>query len=324
MAGPRCGSLEKEPLVSIATPSLNQSKFISETIESVESQDYKAIEHIVIDGRSTDETLEILKSASNRNKRLRWISERDNGQSSAINKAWRMAKGQILGWLNSDDTYRPGAVSRAVEFMVRNPEVNAVYGDCDYIDEDGGFLYRYPAREFDFHDLVRTTENFIPQPSVFFRREILDSVGYLNESLHKVMDLEFWLRIGLKCDMVFLKKNMATLRLHGSSKTISESAGFSGELIEVYEEFFDSPDVSLDIKASRKEAMSNVYYKAASYLYWAGQFEEAFRMGWRAWRFRLGRFRPLYLFFPLKGLGLPLAKKTRRRFFFGKLVEREK
>src|SRR4030042_1306962 len=119
---------DEDPLVPIVPPSLNKGRFIEETILSIKNQTYPRIEHIVIDGGSTDETLDILKKYSNS---LIWISEPDKGQSDAINKGWRMAKGDILGWLNADDTYMPWAVETAVRFFAENPDVGMVYGRCN-------------------------------------------------------------------------------------------------------------------------------------------------------------------------------------------------
>src|SRR5262245_18944056 len=134
----------RPPLVTVVTPSFNQGRFIRATIESVLSQDYPDIEYIVMDGGSTDDTAEVVKDFAGR---LTWISEKDRGQSHAINKGFRMAKGEIVAWINSDDSLVPGAVAHAVRAFVHHPEAGAVYGEGYLIDRAGRITSRFPATE---------------------------------------------------------------------------------------------------------------------------------------------------------------------------------
>ncbi|MBN1277358.1 MAG: glycosyltransferase, partial [Deltaproteobacteria bacterium] len=181
------------PVVTVVTPSYNQGKFIEQTIKSVLTQDYPDVEYIVIDGGSTDNTLEVLKKYSGR---LDWISEPDEGQTNAINKGFKKAKGDILCWLNSDDTYEPGAIRRAVEFFIDNPDVMMVYGEGNEIDENGALIQRFPAtREFDLWALVYIWD-YILQPTTFFRKSVFDEIGMLNEDYYWCMDWDLWIRIG--------------------------------------------------------------------------------------------------------------------------------
>ena len=124
---------EELPLVSVVTPSYNKGAFIEETILSVKNQTYPRIEHIIIDGGSTDNTIDVIKKYEG-TYNMHWVSEPDNGQSDAVNKGWRMARGEILGWLNSDDTYMPWAVETAVKFLTGHPNVSVVYGNCNIIN----------------------------------------------------------------------------------------------------------------------------------------------------------------------------------------------
>ena len=151
------------PLVSIVTPSYNKGSFVEETILSIKNQTYPHIEHIVMDGGSTDGTLDIMRKYSDS---ITWISEPDKGQSDAINKGWRMAKGEILAYLNADDTYMPWAVETAMKFLEQNPDLDMVYGDCNIINEQGTVIDRYPSTEFDLIKLA-SSQNMIPQPTVF-------------------------------------------------------------------------------------------------------------------------------------------------------------
>ncbi len=296
------------PLVSIVTPSLNQGRFIGDTIESVLGQDYPRIEYIIVDGGSTDETLTLLQSYSNR---LRWISEPDGGQSAAINKGWQQTTGEIVAWLNSDDTYLPGAVSQAVAFLQDHPEVDAVYGDCDYIDLKGRFLRPYPARPFDYLEMVRTAVNYIPQPATFIRRRALEPLGYLDETLHYIMDFDCWLRLGVQHALAYLPVRLAMLRLHPEAKSVRKIDGFSREFVYVYQRLFALPNLPATVRAIATEAMSNAYYLAAYFSFWAGSVERARYYGFQAWRLRPFRFRRLLPFLVLGELGLKLARKLR-------------
>src|SRR5688572_17831514 len=145
--------MEESPLVSIITPSFNQARFLEETIQSVLSQDYANIEYLIVDGGSTDGSLEIIKRYAGR--LAWWVSEKDQGQTDAINKGFARAQRKILAWLNSDDTYLPHAVSEAAAYLLSNPEAGMVYGDANLIDEAGRTIGRFPARQTDYRRLMR-------------------------------------------------------------------------------------------------------------------------------------------------------------------------
>ncbi len=222
--------MEQLPLVSIITPSLNQARFIEATIESVLSQDYPRLEYVVIDGGSTDGTLDVLRQYGDR---VQWISEPDRGQSHAINKGFRRARGEILAWLNSDDTYLPGAVSSAVEYLVDHPDCAMVYGDGYLIDEAGLMTRRFPATgAFDLWKLVYV-HDYILQQSAFFRREAVEAVGYLDERLHWGMDWDLFIRIGKRLRVDHLPNPLASLREYGTAKTFSGGTRRLTELVDV-------------------------------------------------------------------------------------------
>lgn len=216
------------PLVSIVTPSYNQGRFIAETIESVLTQDYSPLEYLVIDGGSTDETVEILKRYENR---LSYVSEKDRGQSEAINKGWRRARGEILAWLNSDDIYLPGAVSKAVAFLQGHPEFGAVYGEGNHIREDGKIIERYPTEPFNRLRLIETC--YICQPTVFIRKKVLQEVGILDETLRYCMDYDLWIRIASRYDFGYLPEYLACTRFYGETKTLGQKLQVHREILEM-------------------------------------------------------------------------------------------
>jgi glycosyltransferase involved in cell wall biosynthesis len=203
------------PLVSIITPSYQQGKYIKDTIQSVLTQDYPNIEYIVIDGGSSDQTIDILKQFESR---LTWISERDEGQSDAINKGFRMARGEIIAWLNSDDIYLPGCVSSAVKTFQEHPEAAMVYGKAYNIDEKGERRSDCGVGDWDLFRLIHM-RNIICQPSVFMRKTALEGAGYLKESFHYAMDWDLWIRIGIEFPVIHVNEFWACNRDYESSKT---------------------------------------------------------------------------------------------------------
>ena len=205
------------PLVSVITPSYNQGLFIRETIESVLFQDYPNLELIVIDGGSTDQTLAILESYSHLGDRFRFVSEPDRGQSHAINKGLAMAKGEIIGWLNSDDTYLPGAIRKAVDTLLSNPAWAMVYGNAFTIDEKSQIQAPYYVAPADFQKLMHGC--MICQPAVFLRKEVLQKVGGIDESLHFCMDYDLWIRISREHSIGYLPEYLANARNHDACKT---------------------------------------------------------------------------------------------------------
>lgn len=212
-------SYHSMPLVSIITPSYNQAAYIKQTIESVLRQDYPAIEHIVVDGGSTDGTQMILRQYSQLGDRFRYISEPDRGQSHAINKGLKMARGEIIGWLNSDDTYYPQAVTKAVNSLVRNPEWAMVYGKGLHINEHNKILYKYPWVPFDRKKMFYHC--IICQPTAFIRKHVMEEIGGVDEDLHFCMDYDLWLRISDKYTIGWIEDYLASSRLHDACKSVT-------------------------------------------------------------------------------------------------------
>lgn len=208
----------RNPLVSIVTPSYNQGRFIRATIESVLGQDYPNLEYIVMDGGSGDETRAVVKDYASR---LTFVSEKDCGQSHAVNKGFRAARGSILFWLNSDDLILPGAVRAAVDEFARYPAAGAVYGDGYLIDKDGAVTSRFAATgPFNLWKLVYLSD-YILQQTLYVRRAVLDDIGYLDENLHYTMDWDLLIRIGLRYPLSYIPRSMACLREYPEAKSFS-------------------------------------------------------------------------------------------------------
>jgi len=208
-----------KPLVSIVTPSYNQGRFIEENILSVKLQDYPHIEHIVIDGGSTDGTVETLKKYEG-TYNLRWISEPDKGQADAVNKGFALAKGEIIGWLNSDDVYFDrGTISAVVEAFQKYPKADIIYGDCAYIWEDGTILRVQCVPNFRYSRLLRGC--FLEQPAVFFRRHVVKR-HKLEKRLKVAIDYEYWLRIGKEYRFVYIPRILAADRNHRGRISVAQ------------------------------------------------------------------------------------------------------
>ena len=221
------------PLVSIITPSFNQGRFIRDTIESVLSQDYLKLEYLVMDGGSTDETLDILRSYGTR---LIWRSGPDGGQADAVNAGIRLAQGEILGWLNSDDTYLPGAVEAAVTYLTTHQNTAMVYGDAYYIDEQNRVIGVYPTEDFDQYRLANAC--FICQPTAFFRRSVIETVGGLDARLQYCMDYELWIRLGRRFTIDRIPHALANSRQYPQTKTWAQRDRLFQELCAVTQRSF--------------------------------------------------------------------------------------
>lgn len=226
--------MKDNPLVSIVTPSYNQERFIEDTILSVKNQDYPNIEHIIVDGGSTDNTLEILKTYGG-TYNMRWISESDEGQSDAINKGFRMAKGDIIAELDSDDGYFDiSAISSAVKYFDEYENADVIYGDAVRIDENNLILYILKVRKFDYNHLKKSC--FLEQPAVLFRRNVIDNFE-LDVSLEIAMDYDFWLRIAKKHKFQYVNRIIAVDRTHKKRKTVDRRDEMIKESVCVSKEY---------------------------------------------------------------------------------------
>lgn len=222
---------ESLPLVSIVSPSYNQARFLEQTLRSVLSQDYPRVEYLVVDGGSEDGSREILQRYAHRLDW--WVSEPDLGQTDAINKGFDHAQGEILAWLNSDDTYLPHAVSEAVSYLQDHPEVGLVYGDANFIDEAGRVVGRFDARQTSYRRLRRGGV-YIPQQASFFRADLWREVGPLDPSFYFAMDYDLWVRLASVSAIRYHPRLWANFRLHGDAKTIAQDARCWPEMLRVH------------------------------------------------------------------------------------------
>jgi len=205
------------PKISIVTPSYNQGQYLEKTFQSVLGQSYPNLEYIIIDGGSTDNSVEIIKKYE---KHLAyWVSEKDRGQSHAINKGFAHATGDLFCWLNSDDCYTPGALKTVAEVYRDNPETGAIVGAGDMVDESGNVLHHIEPFDVTVNSLYRWVDRFFWQPSCFFSRQAWERCGPLDEDLHFAMDLDLWLKIAKAYTFTKTDAMLSTSLMHQGAKT---------------------------------------------------------------------------------------------------------
>lgn len=219
------------PKVSIVTPSFNQAPFLEQTLRSVLEQDYPNLEYIVIDGGSSDGSLEIIHKYADR--LAYWQSQPDQGQTDAINQGFARASGEILAWLNSDDLLLPGAVSAAVRALHEHPEAAMVYGDALLINAEGKTIGKFPAAQTDYRKLRRGYVH-IPQQASFFRADLWQQVAPLDVSFYFAMDYDLWVRLAALAPLVYVPEFWAAFRLHGAGKSIAADDRCWPEMLRVH------------------------------------------------------------------------------------------
>jgi glycosyltransferase involved in cell wall biosynthesis len=212
------------PKITIITPSYNQGEFIGETIASVLDQGYPNLEYILIDNCSTDNTRQTVSRFGNK---IIWISEPDKGQADAVNKGIRLASGEIIAFLNSDDFYLPGVLFKIADEFIRNPDIDWITGDYLIVDEDGKKIqsiivrYKYFFRSF-FNSHTLRWMNYIAQPSTFWRKRVTDQIGGLDSSLRFAFDYDLWMRMADRFPCLCLSEPISAFRLYKQSKSGNE------------------------------------------------------------------------------------------------------
>jgi len=264
------------PLVSIVTPSYNQAAFLEATIRSVLEQDYEPIEYVVVDGGSTDGSVEIVERYAPR--LTWWTSEPDDGQAEAINKRFAHTTGEILGYLNSDDTLLPEAVSRLVAALQADPTLVCAYGDALWLDPGGATKGYASAHSWDPVPMLRSGSARLHQPAALWRRDAWERVGRFEESLHYTFDTLFFLRLATIGPARHLHEPLAGYRLHPDSKTTSEPPVKLEEYLRLANEFL-VPERLPDSLRRHSRAGRGAYHRRAGLGYYnAGEFGRARRL----------------------------------------------
>lgn len=221
------------PKISIVIPCRNAAEFIEETIQSILNQNYPDIQCIVMDGGSTDGTLDILKKYEGK---IVWVSENDKGQSDAINKGLQVARGDIVAYICADDVYEIGCFEKVADFFEKNPDFKWVYGKCKIIDENGleirkqiTWYKNFWQRRYSYSRLL--IMDFIAQPAVFWRKELTDEIGLFDVTAHLAMEYDYWLRAGAKYNPGFINEYLARFRLHPYSKSSTKFSAAAREAL---------------------------------------------------------------------------------------------
>ena len=242
-------------LVSIVTPSFNQSAYLEHTIRSVLEQDYSNFEYIVIDGASTDGSVDIIKKYSSR--LAYWVSEKDLGQADAINKGMSRAKGEIVAWLNSDDYYLPHAIKSAAAALEANPQVMMIYGNMLAVNQTSQTINQLRYRPLTLEDLL--CFQIIGQPAVFMRRVAFEKAGGLDTSFHFMLDHQLWLKIAAQGPMVHVDETWSAARFHPQAKNRAQAPGFGREAFRVLDWAETQSDLAPILQRVQRRARASVY-----------------------------------------------------------------
>ena len=268
------------PLVSIVTPSYNQVDFLGDTIQSVLKQDYLNLEYGIVDGGSTDGSLDILKKYDSH--LSWWISEPDQGQSQAINKGMERTSGDIIAWINSDDVYLPNAILQAVTAL-EEYDVDLVYGDAITIDEAGYPLNELMFSDWDLPDLLRF--RVICQPAVFMKRAVWEEVQGLSLDLHYMLDHQLWIKIASRFRVKHVPSFWAAARSHGQAKNVAFAAEFSAEILKLLTWIETDANLAALFEEDQNRIKGGAYRLSARYLLDGDFPAKAFKQYCQAIRF---------------------------------------
>ena len=265
-------------LVSIVTPSYNQAKYLEQTIQSVLRQDYPRIEYIVMDGASSDGSVEIIKKYAGQ--LTYWESQQDMGQADAINKGFARATGDIVAWLNSDDYYLPGIISKAVQVFEENPDVVLIYGNMLAVDENGATFNTLTYRPLTFEDLL--CFHIIGQPAVFMRRSALQKTKGLDPTFHFLLDHLLWIQIAKQGKILHVDQTWSAARYHAEAKNVAKAAEFGREAFRILETIAQDKDLAATLLRIDRRAHASAYRVDARYLLDGGLPDKALQAWFRA------------------------------------------
>ncbi len=254
-------------LVSIITPSYNQASYLEQTITSVLNQDHADIEYIVVDGGSTDNSVDIIKKYSNR--LAYWTSEKDNGQADAINKGFTKATGEVIAWLNSDDYYLDGTVSAAVKIFDENPDVGLVYGNMLAVDEHGKTFNALNYKQLTLEDLL--CFQIIGQPAVFMRRSVLQKTSGLDSTFHFLLDHHLWIQLAQLGRILHVPQTWAAARYHAAAKNRAQAAEFGREAFRILDWAEQNESLAPILNRVARRARAAAHRVNARYLLDGGQ-----------------------------------------------------
>jgi glycosyltransferase involved in cell wall biosynthesis len=254
-------------LVTIITPSYNQSAYLEQTIRSVLDQDHPQIEYLVIDGASTDDSVAIIKRYAD--KLAWWVSEKDRGQADAINKGFARASGEVIAWLNSDDYYLPGAISAAVKVLDENPDAVLAYGDMLAVDEHGRTFNTMHYKSLTLEDLL--CFQIIGQPAVFMRRSALQKTNGLNPAFHFLLDHLLWIELAQHGKILHVDQTWAAARYHAEAKNRAKAAEFGREAFRILDTIAQDKTLAPILEKINRRARASAHRVDARYLLDGGQ-----------------------------------------------------
>ncbi|MDO9300390.1 MAG: glycosyltransferase family 2 protein [Anaerolineales bacterium] len=265
-------------LVSIITPSFNQAAYLEQTMQSVLEQDYPRIEYLVVDGASTDNSVDIIRKYES--KLAWWVSEKDKGQADAINKGFARATGEIIAWLNSDDYYLAGTVSAAVKIFAERPEVALVYGNMLAVDEHGKTFNTLNYKQLTLEDLL--CFQIIGQPAVFMRRSALQTAGGLDPTFHFLLDHHLWIRLAQQGKILHVDQTWSVARYHAEAKNIAKAAEFGREAFRILENAAQDENLAPILAKVNSRARAAAHRVDARYLLDGGKPASALSAWMRA------------------------------------------